>query len=155
MDQLIAARRFSDQHGQRPGRAVELDTDPRIVAPQGPKVTEPEVAGLGTRLRPSGDHRAEFRCGRLNELPVLVPDREHRLLSRRGVGLLHCRRELKPRILILVQRNIAGEIFGAQPELAIGDGARGQRCAIDEPPHRQATRDEEQSGELDGQPQLQ
>jgi hypothetical protein len=57
--------------------------------------------------------------------------------------------------MALVQRYIAGEILGAQLELAIGYGPGGQRRALDEPAHRQATRDQEQAGELDSKPQLQ
>ena len=79
-----------------PADAVEPDADPRIVSSRRPKVADPEVAGLGTRLRPSGDHRAEFGRGGGDESPVLVPDSEQRSLSRRGIGLLQRRRELEP-----------------------------------------------------------
>jgi hypothetical protein len=88
-------------------------------------------------------------------VPVLVPDREQRLLSRRGIGLLQRRRELESRLSVLVQGNVAGDVLGAQAELAISQGAGGQRCAVNETAHCQATCDKEQSGELEGEPNLQ
>ena len=39
-------------------------------------------------------------------------------------------------------------------ELAVGEGPGGQRRTVDQPAHRQATRDEEQGGELERKPDL-
>ena len=88
-------------------------------------------------------------------MPLLVPDREQRLLSRRGIGLLQGRWELEPGLPVLVQRNVAGEVLGAQPELPIRQGTGGQRCAVNETAHRQDTRDKEEGREFDGEPKLQ
>jgi hypothetical protein len=106
-------------------------------------------------LRPSGGQCANFGCRSLDKVPILVPDREDRLLRRRGIGLLQGRRKLEPRLAVLVQENIAPEVIGAQPELAISQGTGGQRRAVNETAHCEATRDKEESGELEGEPKLQ
>ena len=85
---------------------------------------------------------------------VLVSDRKYRSLRRRVVGLLQIRRKIEARLSGCVERDISGEILGTQSELAIYQGAGGLRGAIDQTSYGQATRDEEQRGELERQPEL-
>src|SRR5262249_25212351 len=121
---------------------------------QGAEFTEAEVTGFGIRLRPPRDHRANLRCRSLDKVPILVPDREQRLLSRHRIGLLEGWWELEPRILVRVYGNIAGEVLGAQPEFAISQGTGRQRCAVNETAHGEATCHKEESGEFEGEPKL-
>jgi hypothetical protein len=85
---------------------------------------------------------------------ILVQDRKYRLLSRGVVGLPKAERELEPRLSGLVERNVASQVRGSQSEFAVGQRAGGQRGSIDQPTDREATRDKEQGGQLDGQPEL-
>jgi hypothetical protein len=50
---------------------------------------------------------------------------------------------------------MACQVPGAQSELAVGEGADGQRRTVDQPDDSQATRREKQGRELDRQPELQ
>ena len=45
---------------------------------------------------------------------------------------------------VAVERNVAGEVLGTQPEFPISQRAGGQRCAVNETAHGEATRDKEE-----------